>query len=787
MAMIYSNLRREYRKSISTPFLIIAVGLVLATSILVGFWQIWKNEETNIAYEDERLSFVLQRLMKDLTTVVEDTARNVVMLAGTPPIQGILTARQNKSIVEIARIEETIWKDRLAQIFLSLAESNRNLLQVRLIGLDGKETIRVNRVGETVARVKPRGLQDKSQHAYVQQTLGTARGKIKYFGIDYNRENGEIEEPRVFVMRVATMAYGKDDDPLGIIVINIDMSRVIAKMKASVRSPKQFLLINENGTYLTMPDKDSSEDEVQARLQTFRTSFPDLAERLDKGWRGGDSETVRISNQNLVARIGQMRFDWSDPSYYLLAVIMTPMKELLAQNREMQKQVILFTALLALFGANVAYMLTRHVVKPLQLLTDAARQLSRGATVDSLKVDGLDRHDEIGVLLRSVYEMASDLEEKQKSMRAILTTAQNPILMISRRGIIHNVNDATEQLFGYSREEMVGQNISMLMNEHDRKHHDSYLQRPVLLGPSKILDGGREVQALCKDGSTVPIHLAVSKLHIKNELFFTGIMTDLTELKKVDKMKSEFVSTVSHELRTPLTSIKGALGLLRSTSGEVLPDSGRKMLDIAYANCERLSVLINDILDMEKIEAGKLTYAFALFDLVPFLAEVIETNRAYAEQAGVSFVFQSLPDPIIIFADRCRMEQVVTNLLSNAVKYSPGGAQIEISADVEESKVRIAVRDHGEGIPEDFHDKIFGKFAQADSSDTRTRGGTGLGLAISREIIKAHSGQIEFETAAGEGTTFFITLDVAPEDQSFNRAHSPGLPAEQPEAMRHIA
>ena len=140
-----------------------------------------------------------------------------------------------------------------------------------------------------------------------------------------------------------------------------------------------------------------------------------------------------------------MRFDWSDPSYYLLAVIMTPMKELLAQNREMQKQVILFTALLALFGANVAYMLTRHVVKPLQLLTDAARQLSRGATVDSLKVDGLDRHDEIGVLLRSVYEMASDLEEKQKSMRAILTTAQNPILMISRRGIIHNVNDATEQ------------------------------------------------------------------------------------------------------------------------------------------------------------------------------------------------------------------------------------------------------------------------------------------------------------------------------------------------------
>ncbi len=785
--MVYSNSRKEYRRSISTPFLIIAVGLVLATSILVGFWQIWKNDETNIAHEDERLNFVLQRVMKDLSTVVEDTARNVVMLAGTPPIQGILTARRNNSVAEIARIEEAIWKDRLAQIFLSLGESNRNLLQVRLIGLDGKEAIRVNRIGETVVRASPKELQDKSQHAYVQQTLGTARGKIKYFGIDYNREHGEIEEPRVFVMRVATMAFGKDDEPLGIIVINIDMSRVIAKMMGTVRAPKQFLLINEKGTYLTMPERNASAATIQARLQVFKSRYPDLAARLDKGWRGGDNETVRVRNQSFIARIGQMRFDWSDPSHYLLAVTMTPMKELLAQNQEMQRQVFLFTALLALIGANVAYMLTRHVVKPLQLLTDAARQLSRGATVDSLKVDGRDRPDEIGVLLRSVYEMASNLEEKQKSMRAILTTAQNPILMISRRGIIHNVNDATEQLFGYSREEMVGQNISMLMNEHDRKHHDSYLQRPSLLGPGKILDGGREVQAVCKDGSTVPIHLAVSKLHIKNELFFTGIMTDLTELKKVDKMKSEFVSTVSHELRTPLTSIKGALGLLRSTSGEALPDSGRKMLDIAYANCERLSVLINDILDMEKIEAGKLTYDFALFDLVAFLAEVIETNRAYAEQAGVSFVFQSLPDPIIIFADRCRLEQVVTNVLSNAVKYSPGGAQVEVSAYVEESKVRIAVRDHGEGIPEDFHDKIFGKFAQADSSDTRTRGGTGLGLAISREIIKAHSGQIEFESAAGEGTTFFITLDIAPEDQSFNRAQPPGFLAEQLEDTRHIA
>ena len=283
--------------------------------------------------------------------------------------------------------------------------------------------------------------------------------------------------------------------------------------------------------------------------------------------------------------------------------------------------------------------------------------------------------------------------------------------------------------------------------------------------PVKSLLVVGKCRAYAKTEHPVQVHLAVSKLQIKGYTFFTGIMTDLTELKKVDKLKSEFVSTVSHELRTPLTSIKGALGLLRSTSADALPAHAGKMLDIAYNNCDRLSLLINDILDMEKIKAGKLTYDFASFDVVPFLDEVAEANRSFAKQHGVSFRLKSPNEPVMTFADRNRLEQVVTNLLSNAVKYAPEGGEVILSVEVDkdEGRLRIAVQDFGNGIPKDFRDKVFSKFAQADASDSRAKGGTGLGLAISREIIKAHRGTLDFETETGVGSTFFILMDILPE------------------------
>ena len=239
---------------------------------------------------------------------------------------------------------------------------------------------------------------------------------------------------------------------------------------------------------------------------------------------------------------------------------------------------------------------------------------------------------------------------------------------------------------------------------------------------------------------------------------FYSLATDITELKRIDRMKSEFVSTVSHELRTPLTSIRGSLGLISGGVAGQLPEAVKTLVGIASNNCERLIRLINDILDIEKIESGKMRLELQVVELRPLLAHALAANEGFgaAQNVGLSLHF---PDENLqVNVDSDRVTQVITNLLSNAMKFSPPGGAVEVHVSRAGIGVRIEVRDHGPGIPEEFRNRIFQKFSQADSSDTRQKGGTGLGLNISRAIVERLGGNIGFDTEAGAGTTFFFEL-----------------------------
>lgn len=237
-----------------------------------------------------------------------------------------------------------------------------------------------------------------------------------------------------------------------------------------------------------------------------------------------------------------------------------------------------------------------------------------------------------------------------------------------------------------------------------------------------------------------------------------GILSDITERKQVERLKSEFISVVSHELRTPLTSIRGSLGLLAGGALGELPQAAYELVTIAGRNSERLLALINDILDIEKMQSGSLKFRFAAVDIVPVVLQAVEANRGYAEQFGVRYVFRSEIDSATVCVDTDRLNQVMTNLLSNAAKFSAQASIVEIEVSAVRSGVRIAVRDHGAGIPEEFRPWVFEKFSQADSSDTRHKAGTGLGMHITRSLVEKMHGSIDFETETGVGTTFFITL-----------------------------
>ncbi|MGR3452708.1 sensor histidine kinase [Pseudooceanicola sp.] len=249
------------------------------------------------------------------------------------------------------------------------------------------------------------------------------------------------------------------------------------------------------------------------------------------------------------------------------------------------------------------------------------------------------------------------------------------------------------------------------------------------------------------------------------------------------QVKSNFVSTVSHELRTPLTSIKGSLDLIQAGSIGPVPDHLKPVLDLAGRNCERLSDLINDILDVQSLEAGRF-----VSELKPIIAEnvveeAVQVNYGYADKHGVYLDFTRPESTTYIKGDQRRLIQVLTNLISNAVKFSEQGDAVTVRCETVDGKVVIFVEDNGIGIPENSRDKVFGQFHQIDSSDQRDYGGTGLGMNISKQIVELHRGVIDYVSELGVGTTFMVALDTI--EPPANQPDSPRKPAWQdPDASR---
>ncbi|WP_299811879.1 CHASE domain-containing protein [uncultured Roseibium sp.] len=245
-----------------------------------------------------------------------------------------------------------------------------------------------------------------------------------------------------------------------------------------------------------------------------------------------------------------------------------------------------------------------------------------------------------------------------------------------------------------------------------------------------------------------------------------GILQNISERKKLDRMKDEFISTVSHELRTPLTSIQGSLGLLMAKAGANVDEKSRKLLQLSYDNCQRLSRLVNDILDIEKIAAGKMEYRLEAVEICRLVSDVVERQQSFAEKYGVEFELRfDVPD-VYVNLDQDRFNQALVNLLSNAAKFSDEGDRIEIRVSLTSAgEATISVRDHGQGIPEVFRNKVFEKFAQADGSETRVKGGSGLGLNITQKIIEAFDGTVKFESEEGVGSIFTFTLPVCLPDE----------------------
>ena len=365
------------------------------------------------------------------------------------------------------------------------------------------------------------------------------------------------------------------------------------------------------------------------------------------------------------------------------------------------------------------------------------------------------------IIARTLHSRANALRAAQdyaSRQAAVFDGAKDAMITINPSGSIETLNPAAAIMFGYTPDDLMRRDVGMLFEvAPDRGLVESFLKR-LQAGRTLNASKAEEFWARRQDGSTFLADVTVSPVPLADGHRYLAVLRDVTERKQVERMKTEFVSTVSHELRTPLTSIAGSLGLLSAGAAGRLPERASRLVDIAYNNCQRLVRLINDILDIEKIESGQMRFDNRPVDLVAATQSCVQANNGFAETHRVTIEFAPSAGDATVIADPDRLAQIVTNLLSNAIKFSPVGGVVDVRVDPLDRRYRLSIADRGPGIPDEFRDRIFAKFAQADSSDTRTKGGTGLGLSIVRELAVRMGGSVTFEDRDGGGTVFSIDL-----------------------------
>lgn len=389
--------------------------------------------------------------------------------------------------------------------------------------------------------------------------------------------------------------------------------------------------------------------------------------------------------------------------------------------------------------------------------------------------------DQIGIALAQARLLEREIRQRQEIARSqeellvinnALESAVEGISRLDVQGRYIYVNQAYASMVGYAPEELIGMECQTTVYPEDRGKMRAAYQQLLANGKAEA-----EVRAVRKDGSVFDKQVVMVKVSDKQQQFVGHycFMKDISDRREIERLKDEFVSIVSHELRTPLTSILGALDLLASGVLSSQPERSQHMLNIAAKNADRLVRLINDILDIERIESGKASITKQACDAANLMTASVEVMQSMAVAARVTLSVSPLS--VRLWADPDRIVQVFTNLLSNAIKFSPPGSTVWLTAearDKEPGYILFRVRDRGRGIPPDKIETIFGRFQQVDASDSRQKGGTGLGLAVCRSIVQHHGGQIWAESILGEGSTFYFTLPLAQEEEIKASTHPNG-------------
>lgn len=392
-------------------------------------------------------------------------------------------------------------------------------------------------------------------------------------------------------------------------------------------------------------------------------------------------------------------------------------------------------------------------------------------------------HTDDETLVSSAIRDITSRKKADEKFKDLLESAPDAMVIVSKDGRIQLINAQTEKLFGYTRQELVGQWVELLVPQRFRRahptHRDGYFGAP----RPRAMGSGLELFGLRKDGTEFPIEISLSPLQTEDGVLVSSAIRDITERKQLElrmreasRLKGEFLANMSHELRTPLNAIIGFAELMhRGKVGPVSPDHHEYLGDILTSS-KHLLQLINDVLDLAKVESGKMEFRPEAVDLAQLIGEVRDILRGLAASKQIRITVDVSAEVPVAVIDPARVKQILYNYLSNAIKFTPEGGRVDVRVHPQDAtRFRVDVEDTGVGIPADDLDKLFVEFQQLDASAAKKYQGTGLGLALTKRLAEAHGGRVDVRSSVGEGSTFSVILPrvttIVPTDTPAMDAH----------------
>jgi len=529
-------------------------------------------------------------------------------------------------------------------------------------------------------------------------------------------------------------------------------SALLLLLRTSEEQGQEIFRRNEKEFYswLARAEDNITIDGEGSILEKINEKYFEFVSSFDQFFNAEEDQRWEIYNQQLLPRFNEIKNDIRE----LREINRQAMVEAQRSANSRANQAIIYTIGLALlvivFSLIFAFYLTKQILRPIKELEKGIKKVADRNFQQQVEVAS---EDEIGVLADEFNEMIAKLQEYEKlnvkkllmekeKSEAVVNNLSSPLIVTDQDHKIVLINETAKKLFSINKDVIDTHFLEVIQAEEIFE----YIKNPEAKE--------KKTFKLKKDDKERHYRISTRRVIDEDEeyQFTVTLLEDITRLKEIDSMKSEFVSTVSHEFRTPLTSMNMGLNMVINEDTGELNEEQRELLEAAYEDVERLTELVSDLLDLSKIESGRIEMEFDKVDINDIIEKTLNPFYKQAEEKGIALKFKQSEDNVFAYADPSKISWVISNLVGNALRYADEG-KIEVGAEIKGRRVLVSVADNGPGIPREYQSKIFDKFVRA-GNDKDEKSGTGLGLAISKEIITAHNGRIWVDSEEGEGSTF---------------------------------